>query len=55
MTEEDIIVIGYEGTLPELSTMTDDGGLHLLADGTSIAYLHGVANLDMSLVQLVAL
>ncbi len=55
MTEEDVIVIGYEGTLPELTTMTDDGGLHLLADGTSIAYLHGITNLDMSLVQLVAL
>ena len=55
MTNEDVIVIGYEGSLPELSTITDDGGLHLLADGTSIAYLHGITNLDMSPVQLVAL
>lgn len=50
---EDTIEIEYTDTPPTLTTTTDAQGLTLLADGTAVAKLAGVTELDLAKVALI--
>lgn len=52
---EDGLIVTYPDSLPELSTVADDTGLVLLADGEPVASLWGLDRLDLSRVALVPL
>ncbi len=51
-TAEDVLVLNYDGTAPELTTEVTSAGVTLLADGTPVATLYGLTSFDVSAVQL---
>lgn len=53
-TDEDLLVLNYQGVEPVLTTETTANGITLLADGEPVASLFGLTSFDISNVQLVA-
>ncbi len=53
-TPEDVLILDYTGDAPVLSTELNESGLTLLANGTPVADLFGLAAFDITSVQLVA-
>lgn len=53
-TDDDTLVLNYDGDLPVLTTEVSESGLMLFADGTPVASLYGVTTFDVGNVQLVA-
>ncbi|AKS47530.1 Hemolysin-type calcium-binding repeat-containing protein [Octadecabacter temperatus] len=53
-SDEDVLVLNFEGTPPELTTQTTSNGTVLLANGAPVASLFGVTSFDVGTVQLIA-
>ncbi|AGI69972.1 hemolysin-like calcium-binding domain-containing protein [Octadecabacter antarcticus 307] len=51
--DDDLLVLNYEGDVPELTTQLTSDGTILLANGAPVASLFGVTAFDASTVQLV--
>ncbi len=53
-SDEDVLVLNFEGTPPELTTQTTSTGTMLFANGAPVASLYGVTSFDVGTVQLIA-
>ena len=53
-SDEDVLVLNFEGTPPELTTQITPNGTVLFADGAPVASLYGVTSFDVGTVQLIA-
>jgi Ca2+-binding RTX toxin-like protein len=51
--DDDLLVLNYEGNVPELTTQSTADGTILLANGAPVASLYGVTAFDVGTVQLV--
>jgi Ca2+-binding RTX toxin-like protein len=51
--DDDLLVLNYEGNVPELTTQSTADGTILLANGAPVASLYGVTSFDVGTVQLV--
>jgi len=51
--DDDLLVLSYEGNVPELTTQSMADGTILLANGAPVASLYGVTSFDVGTVQLV--
>ena len=51
--DDDLLVLNYEGNVPELTTQSTADGTILLANGAPVASLYGVTTFDVGTVQLV--
>jgi hypothetical protein len=54
MSDDDLLVLSYDGALPDLTTQPNATGLTLLANGEPVADLFGLDSFDVTTVQLVA-
>ncbi|SMX42157.1 calcium-binding protein [Octadecabacter ascidiaceicola] len=52
--DDDVLVLKFDGTPPELTTQTTTDGTMLFADGAPVASLYGVTSFDINSVQLIA-